>query len=86
MACVLFSKFFWGLRGSGDHGGDFSFFSSSTTTMTGSNDLRWRAVILYEFEDFPIENVASLLDVSVSSIFRWTRKCCCSFYEKKKRT
>ena len=41
--------------------------------MTGSRDLRWRAIILYEFENFSVEDLASILGVSESSIFRWTR-------------
>lgn len=47
---------------------------SSPLVMTFSDDLRWRAVILFNFLPIPIETVSALLDVSPDSIRKWSRK------------
>lgn len=55
----------------------FTFLSSSllsTPNMTKSADIRWRAVILFNYGGVPIDTVAWFLGVSCDSIKRWTSK------------
>ena len=40
--------------------------------MTYSEDLRWRAVILFNFSLMDLEEVAALLDISIGSLRKWT--------------
>lgn len=40
--------------------------------MTHSEDLRWRAIILFNFVLMDLEEVAALLDISAGSIRKWT--------------
>ena len=39
--------------------------------MTFSKDLRWRALVLFEFQGMDIKDVSYLLGVSVPSIRNW---------------
>lgn len=53
--------------------------------MTFSEDLRWRAVVLYHFELLPIKIVSSLLDAAVVSIRRWTSRGLMFYGNAKKK-